>query len=194
VHRLEVARRGAELLDQKYRALTREQHRLQPLVAAARENWERAARDADRWLARAAVLAGERQLEAVRNAATPPADVRLTWRTMLGVRCPADARLAAVPEPERSVLAGSASLLGAAAAHRTALAAAVEFASIAGALGRVESELRLTAVRRAAIERRWIPAHEQALAALELTLEELEREDAARVRRLAGPPHVRGSY
>jgi V/A-type H+/Na+-transporting ATPase subunit D len=184
VHRLEVARRGAELLDDKYRALVHERTRLQPLLASAQEEWELAAREADRWLARATVLAGARQLERLRDAAVPPAEVEIHWQTVVGLRCPAQARLAACPEPERTVLAGSAAALSALQAHRVALLAAVKCASVQGTVRRVESELRLTAVRRNAIERRWIPAHEQALAALELTLEEFEREDAARVRNL----------
>ncbi len=39
--------------------------------------------------------------------------------------------------------------------------------------------------RARAIERRWIPRHEAALAALELGLEETEREEAVRLRLLA---------
>ena len=58
----------------------------------------------------------------------------------------------------------------------------MRLATLAGALERVEAGLHGTALRRNAIQRRWIPAHEGALADLELTLEELEREDGARVR------------
>jgi vacuolar-type H+-ATPase subunit D/Vma8 len=36
--------------------------------------------------------------------------------------------------------------------------------------------------RLRAIEQRWIPEHEQALARLELTLDELEHEESGRVR------------
>ena len=180
VHRLQIARRGAALLDEKHRALTRERNRLRPLVDAARERWELAAREADRLLAIAEALGGRRQVEVLRAAASPPADVRVSWRTVLGVRCPVEARVLTCPEPERSAL------IGAARAHRAALRVAVELAGLECALRRIERELRLTAVRRNAIERRWIPAHERALAELELMLEELEREDGARVRRLTG--------
>ncbi|MGZ4173521.1 MAG: V-type ATP synthase subunit D [Solirubrobacteraceae bacterium] len=183
VHRLEVARRGAELLDEKYRALAREQRRLRPLLATAREQWELAAPEAARWQARAAVLGGERQFELLRAAATP-ASLEVGWRTVLGVRCPAEADLTAIPEPEQSVLGGSAALVAAAQAHRHALETAVQVAVLDGALGRIDTALHAVAVRRNAIQRRWIPAHEQALAALDLALEELEREDSARVRRL----------
>lgn len=182
-HRLAVARRGAELLDSKHRALLSERQRLEPLVAEARSEWEVAAREAERALARAAVLGGERQVElARRSAADAPADVTVRWRAVLGVSCPADGEIGPRAAPELSARGGSAALLTAARAHRDALEAALRIAVLAGALDRVENELRATALRRNAVQRRWIPAHEAALRELELVLEELEREDGTRVR------------
>ena len=192
-HRLAVAQRGAELLDEKQRALARERRRLEPEVAAARADWEHGAREAERWLARAATLGGERQLALARSV-PGAADLTVRWHSIIGVTCPVEAVVVppAPPEGELSASGGSAALLEATAAHRRALAAAVRLAVAEGALRRIEIELRATALRRNAIERRWIPAHADALAALELTLEELEREDAARVRRVAVGPGQAG--
>jgi V/A-type H+/Na+-transporting ATPase subunit D len=177
-HRLEVARRGAELLDEKFRALMHERMRLGPEVSSAREEWERRAREAELWLTRAALLGGERQLAA---AAASPADVTVRWRTVLGVPCPAEASVAA----DGGLPAGAGpALLSAIEAHRRALEAGLRLAAGEAALRRVDSELLATRLRRNAIERNWIPAHEAALAALELALEELEREDGTRLRRL----------
>lgn len=184
VHRLEVARRGAELLDEKQRALARERRRLQPLVEDARGAWRQAAREAQLWLRRAAVLDSRRALELLQEAAAPPAEVRIGWGRVLGTSVPAEARLSRAPQPERGAPGGSAALIATAQAHRRALDAALRVAALEGALQRIEEELNLTALRRNAVERRWIPAHEEALSALELALEELEREDSARVRRL----------
>lgn len=94
-HRLAVARRGAELVDSKHRALMTERHRLEPLVAEVRTVWEDAAREADCALVRAAVLGGERQVDlARRSAADHPGGVTIRWRAVLGVTCPADADVA----------------------------------------------------------------------------------------------------
>jgi V/A-type H+-transporting ATPase subunit D len=182
-HRLEVARRGAELLADKQRALLRERARLEPLLAQARSDWEQRAREAERWLARAAMLGGERQLDLV-----PPAVAQLTvgWRTILGVRCPADPQLELPSERELVPAGASAAVYSAATAHRRALEAAVRVGVLECALERIQTDLRATTLRRVAIERRWIPAHERALAALELGLDEVEREDSARVRRITG--------
>lgn len=184
VHRLAVARRGAELLDSKQRALAAEQRRLAPLAAVAQGQWEAAARAAERSLARAAVMGGERQVDVARRSGGPGVEVTVRWQTVLGVTCPADAEIG--PLPDLPASGASAALLAAAHAHHTAVGAAVRAAVLAGALARVEADLRATALRRNAVERRWIPAHEAALAGLELALEELEREEGTRVRWAAG--------
>jgi V/A-type H+/Na+-transporting ATPase subunit D len=186
VHRLEVSRRGAELLDEKFRALLRERMRLEPVATAARTEWERSAREAERWLARAAMMGGERQL-ALAAAAAQPAQVTVRWRAILGVTCPSEASVAPYREAELMELGGNAALLLAAVAHRRALEAAVQVAAAEEALRRIDAALRATRLRRNAIQRNWIPAHEEALRALELTLEELEREDGARLRRVTQP-------
>ena len=180
-HRLEVARRGAELLDEKCRALAHERHRLEPLAADARRTWERTARDAERGLTRAAVLGGQQQIELAR-ATSGTAHVEVSWRTILGVRCPVGARVAPPSGDEPVAPGGSAALLTAAAAHRAALEAAAQLAVLDAALRRIDEELRATALRRNAIQHRWIPAHEAAAAQLAMALEELEREDGTRVR------------
>jgi V/A-type H+-transporting ATPase subunit D len=87
-------------------------------------------------------------------------------------------------EPPGSAAIGGAALLSAADAHRAAVQAALRVAVAEGALRRIDAELGATRLRRNAIQRTWIPAHEEALRALELALEELEREDGARLRRV----------
>jgi V/A-type H+/Na+-transporting ATPase subunit D len=183
VHRLEVSRRGAELLDEKFRALARERMRLEPVATAARTEWERSAREAERWLTRAAMMGGERGLT-LSAAAARPAEVTVRWRAILGVACPSEASVAPYRDEELMELGGNAALLSAAVAHRRALEAAVQVAAAEAALRRIDAALHATRLRRNAIQRNWIPAHEQALHALELTLEELEREDGARLRRV----------
>ena len=184
VRRLTVARRGAELLQVKQRALMREAARLDPMLGRAREDWEQRAREAERWLVRAAILGGQRPLDLVPAASLAPARVTVGRRTILGVRCPADARLQMPSERELLPAGASAALYCAAVAHRRALEAAVQLGVLQLAFERINADLRTTTVRRLAIERRWIPAHEQALAALQLGLDQIELEDGARVRRI----------
>jgi V/A-type H+-transporting ATPase subunit D len=184
-HRLDVATRGAELLDDKQRALLRERARLLPTVAQAREQWKRLAGEAEAWLIRAALLGGERALALASPEDDAPARVTVRWQTILGVTCPVDAQVDG-PSPGRAALSASAALIEAARAHRRALEAAAQVAVAERALTLIESELRATSLRRNAIRHRWIPAHERALTELDTALEELEREDAARVRSISG--------
>ncbi len=177
-HRLEVARRGAELLDEKFRALARERARLEPLEAEARRTWERAAREADRALTRTAVLGGGSHLGPAR-AMAGTATVTVRWRAILGVPCPVDAEVGRL---DPLAPGASAALLVAADAHRAALDAAARLGVLQAALRRLDEEVHATVLRRNAIRHRWIPAHEAAQAALLLALEELEREDATRSR------------
>jgi V/A-type H+-transporting ATPase subunit D len=125
------------------------------------------------------VLGGERGLDSARRA-SGVAEVTVEWRTLLGVACPLDVRVAA--PAGGGVPGAAAALLSAAHAHRRALEAAARVAVLEGALRRIDAALRATSLRRNAVQHRWIPAHEEALAALELALEEVEREDAVRVR------------
>lgn len=179
--RLEVAYRGADVLDQKRRTLLRERQRLAERLGAVAADWELAARAAATWNARAHALAGQRRLRlaALQSGA---ATVTVTWRNVLGVLVPIDADLEPGDRPDFIALGGGASVALAAQAHTAALSAAVLYAVTRAAHDAIASELATTTIRLRAIERRWIPDHEAALKALELTLAENELADVARVR------------
>jgi len=162
------------------RILRREQERLGLLAQRSGDDWARACRDADTWLLRAALLGGQR---AIRLAADgQPADVTIAWRDTMGIRYPAEATCAS-PEQASLSLAGTAALDRAAAAHRAALAAAVQHAAVTAAIRTVERVAAATQQRLRAIEDRWVPRLQAALSELELALDELEHADAARLRR-----------
>ncbi|HTS72322.1 MAG TPA: V-type ATP synthase subunit D [Gaiellaceae bacterium] len=185
VRRLATARRGAEVLDQKRQALLRLERRLAELLSEAEADWLEAAREAETWLARAAVIGGERALELAAFYSREPARIEIAWRRTLGLAYPAEAAVTHAPAPDLSALGGSSALVYAGAAHRSALAAAAAFATTRLAHERAAAELKATTRRLRAVERRWIPRHEEALAALELALDEGEREEAARIRWIA---------
>ena len=185
-HRLALARRGAEVLDQKRRVLLAEVQRSSELVRATRARWEEAQREATRWLSRAVLLGGERQLRLAAGYVTEAADVRIGWRHSMGVVFPGEADVRVPELPDLSALGMSAALLEAGASHRRAVEAALRYAAAQVAHRRLSEELRLTVRRLRATEKRWIPLHEQALATLELVLDEGEREDAARTRWAVG--------
>jgi V/A-type H+-transporting ATPase subunit D len=184
--RLRTARRGAEILDRKLRILTSMEADLRAAAARTEDEWERRRGQARLWSLRAALLGGQRELRQAALART--AHVDISWTTTMGIRVPATAACEIRDRGEGGTGPVSAAVTAAAAAHEQALAAACRHAAAAGALARVSHEVALTRRRLRAIERRWIPRLEGALADLETTLEQREREDGARLRRAREAP------
>ena len=184
LHRIDSGTRGDEVLDQKRQALLREELRLRGEIELAEAEWRQRAAEAAEWLRRAAVLGGERALALACFYAGSAAEVELVWRNTLGVVHPAEARVSQAEG--KPPFAGSPALAPAAAAHRRALEAAARFAAVAASHRGIAAELALTARRLRTIERRWLPEHRGALHALELRLDEDEREESTRIRWIAG--------
>lgn len=180
-HRIEMARRGSDLLDRKQRVLAGELARLRLHTRRTGLEWEETATEAARWLARSHGLDGAERLA---SAAGPGrALVRVSWHAAMGVVYPDDAR-AVLPRETRT--AGSSALVLAARAHRRALEAAARHAAAERALSQVALELEQTRLRQHAIERRLLPRLEGQLRRLTMQLDELDREENVRLRWAAG--------
>jgi V/A-type H+-transporting ATPase subunit D len=177
-HRLGLARRGADLLDKKRRVLVQEERRLRALARETAAVWERSARDAETWLNRAAVMAGDEKL-AMLAAQHPAAQVAVHLRSSMGVIFAAETDLDLGAEPMHPSGGSAASDLAVVAVRR-AVESAVKDAVAQSALKRVSAERALTARRQRAVERRWVPALATAADRLEAVLDELEREEATR--------------
>ena len=182
--RLDVARRGAELLDHKLRILHAERQRLALLVERTGAAWAAASLDADKWLLRACLQGGQRGVRLAATAA--PLDMDVTWTRSMGVRYPAEATFAAARPDPGEAPAGNAALVTAREAHRAAVDAAVRHAVAEGAARVVAAEEAATRRRLRAIEERWVPRLEEALAGVELALEEREHAEGVRLRWAAG--------
>jgi len=178
-HRVEVARRGADLLDKKRRALVLEQSRLRVLARETEEYWNATAREAESWLNRAAVMAGEEKV-AILATQHSAAEVTVRWRSSMGVAFASEAILDLGPSPG-GVSGGSAASDLAVTASRRAVEAAVKNAVARSALQRISREVAVTMRRQRALERRWLPTLSAALVRLNHELDEREREEATRV-------------
>lgn len=88
--------------------------------------------------------------------------------------------------PNAPAAGGSSALSYTAAAHRTALQAAVAAAGAARALLLVSDELEATRTRQRAVENRWIPLLQEQLGAIERKVAEQELEESLRLRWSAG--------
>ena len=180
--RLDVARRGADVLDQKRQTLLREQQGLTRRLAETAAEWERSATEARTWNDRALAIAGARRLRLASLHRRGPARVQIEWRKALGTSFPAEAVVSSPRPLDLVATGGGSSVALAARAHAEALAAAAAHAAARAAYEALTRELVATTRRLRAIERRWIPEHEAALHRLELVLEARELEDAVRAR------------
>lgn len=176
LRRLETSRRAADLLDRKLRILQSELARLQAAAAETAAQWDRCQAEARTWLLRAALLGGERAVRLAGDGQV--ADVRVSYETTMGIRYPATAACTVPP----ALTWDSPVLAGARQAHRAALAAAARHAAATASVRLVNDEVRVTRYRLRAVQDRWIPGLEQALADVTFAIEELERADAARLR------------
>ncbi|HUO73619.1 MAG TPA: V-type ATP synthase subunit D [Solirubrobacteraceae bacterium] len=182
VGRLEIARRGAELLDRKRQALLRERRRVRGEAEAAQEAWQQAAAVAATWSSRAAILDGAARLELLARHARTPASLQLSWRNLMGARLPTIESLAAPDPPSLSAFGGSSAAVLAGHACADAAVAAARYAVARRAELELSVELQRASRRLRALQERWIPQHEAALAQLDLVLDESQREQAARAR------------
>ncbi len=182
VARLAVGRRGTELLDRKREALLRERGRIRSQVAVARADWDDVATRALQWNERAALLDGTGRMQMLAAHVQGHASVELTWSNLMGAALPAAREVTIPPEPPLAALGGSSAAVLAGSACAQALRAAVALAVAQRAEEELAVELARTARRLRALRERWIPQHEPALAQLDLALDEVQREQAVRVR------------
>ncbi|WP_424752143.1 V-type ATP synthase subunit D [Mycobacterium sp.] len=183
-HRLSTAQHGADLLDHKLRMLRAEREQLVLERDMTAAEWDSASREADTWLLRSVLLGGQRSVRLA--AVTAPAEVQILWAQSMGVRYPAEATCT-VPDPAPDAPPpGNAALVTARDCYRRAVQAAVRQAALEAAVRVLEAQETATRRRLRAIEDRWIPRLQQALAELQFKLEEDEHNDAVRLRWAAG--------
>ncbi|GAA1898380.1 V-type ATP synthase subunit D [Actinomadura bangladeshensis] len=178
--RIELAESAAELLQRKLSILLDERDRMRLLAARTEKEWHRRCAETDEALLRTALLGGRRVL--------PPASGGLAKVTVehtesMGVSHPA--RVVFEPPADAVRALGGTVLAPARRACRAALEAACAHAAATAAAAVLDAEVAATRQRVRAIERRRLPALRAALTRIEFALEEREREDGARLRRLS---------
>jgi len=182
VSRLDVARRGAELLDRKRQALLAEQARVRAQAEQARREWQDAATQVGVWTARAGIVDGAIRLELLARHVEHRAALELSWKNLMGARLPHAESIDVPDPPPVSALGGSSAAVMLARACAQAARAAARYGIAERAEAELSAELERAARRLRALRERWIPQHEHALASLDLALDEAQREQAIRVR------------
>ncbi|MFJ8113323.1 V-type ATP synthase subunit D [Streptomyces sp. NPDC096132] len=180
-HSLDVAERGADLLEQKLRILRAEHERLLNAEKKAAGAWRDLLSEAEDWLLRGLLLGGEQALDTAAEG-VGPAEVTVRWTTSMGVRHPATATAFVPARPLTAAAPGNTALVHAEAAYGRALRAAAEYAAAHAAAELLGTEVISTRHRVRALRRHWIPRLREALDRADLALEQAEHEDGVRRR------------
>lgn len=175
--RLQATRRSAELLDHKRQLMRRELDDLETARDATERTWRDACTEAEEWGRRSMALGGASDVALAAADVSGRTQLDLPWRNTMGVIYPDEPRFHPALLGSSAAAAASAAVGPAAAAYRRALEAAGSHAAADASFQTVREALLATERRLRAIERHRVPVLEQALARLELQLDELEREE-----------------
>ncbi|MEZ5115004.1 MAG: V-type ATP synthase subunit D [Candidatus Nanopelagicales bacterium] len=185
-----VAAHGADLLEQKLRALAAEETGFALRAERSRVAWEEAVAELDQWVLRSVLLGAERGIRLAGDGADTAVEVE--WRVTMGVRYPASASCRVARADAECAPEATAALIPAAQAAERAVLAAVDHAVASAALTAVRDEIAATRRRRRALTERWIPRLDAASAELTVALEDQEHEEQVRLRWAAGRGTGRG--
>lgn len=184
---LALAHQGRALLEQKRDALLREFYREVRVVFAAREELDVAAGLARLALDEARVRLGAEPVAAAAAGALGDVVVELEAMTVMGVAVPAIAprslvRRAAVRGRDPAVTGPALEL--AAERFEEELTVAIRLATVEARVRRLAAEIRRTSSRVSALRTRVVPTLEAEVRAIALALEQREREDRFRLKRV----------
>jgi vacuolar-type H+-ATPase subunit D/Vma8 len=180
INRLALVERAADLLRSKEEALERERVRLGGHEVRTREEWTRQWSRSTTELLRAKALGAGVELDRIaRGPIESPATFTPDWQRSMGIAYPGSVTCDPGAPP---AVTSTAALRPATDAICEALTAGAQHAAAAGAVRRLDAELRVTRRRRRALEEHLQPTLEAARRSLDLHLDELDRDEALRVR------------
>lgn len=192
---LALAHLGQELLEQKRDALLKEFYRDVGVVFAAHEELEGVAGTARFALDAARVRLGADVVASAAVAAAGDVTIDVEWSTVMGVPVPV-----VVPRPfastpadrGRAIEASGPALELAAERFETELTVAIRVATIEARIRRLAREIRRTSSRVNALRTRVVPVLSAETRATTLALEQREREDRFRLKRVKAARHAAG--
>ena len=177
--RLAMANHATTLLRSKEEALERERSRLVGHEDRSRTDWIERCRQATEALLRARAMGASDEITRLIQRGPSGATISADWEDSMGISYPGEVTCRPASPTD---LAGTAALVPAMAAFRSALEAAARHAATTMALERLDLELGDTRRRRRAIGDHLVPRIDAELRALELVLDEQDREEAVRSR------------
>lgn len=185
--RLGLARQGQALLEQKRDALLREFYREVRFVFAAREELDEAARAARLALDEARVRLGSETVAAAAMGASGDVAIELEATTVMGVPVSTIAPRSLVRRVEargRDPAVSGPALELAAERFEEELAVAIRLATVEARVRRLAAEIHRTTSRVNALRTLVVPRLEDEVRTIAFSLEQREREDRFRLKRV----------
>ena len=187
---LALARQGQALLEEKRDALLQEFHAQVRVIYAASDEVEAAASAARLALEEARIWLGEVPVAAAASAAASgEAWVELRSASVMGVAVPAitpRSLVRGVDDRGRAMAVSGPALELAAQRFEEELSLAIRLAGVEARARRLAREIRRTSSRVNALRTRIIPRLEAETRSIQLALEQREREDRFRLKRVKG--------
>ena len=181
---LQFAQEGYEILDKKREVLTTELiHLAHDAEVLQAQVWQLLT-VAYCTLEQAKLSMGQEHLEWAALAVNKTVEVQLKFRGVMGVSIPLVETRGEPPAMPFSLGDTTALLDGASAAFREVLSHVPELSELVTSVWRLAQELRKTQRRVNALKHIFIPDYEETVAFIENTLEEREREETFRLKRL----------
>ncbi len=181
---LRFAREGYEILDKKREVLTAELIRLAHDAEAFQDQVWDLLEVAYCTLEQSRLTMGQEHMEWAALAVTETVDVQLKFRGVMGVLIPQIKAAGEPPEMPYSPGDTTAALDEASTAFREVLDNVPKLSELVTSVWRLAGELRKTQRRVNALEHIFIPNYEETIAFIESALEEREREETFRLKRL----------
>ncbi len=183
----QLAQQGRDLLEQKREALLREFMKNVDLAMKDGESLDRLAADAAYALSFAKALDGPEAVRSASLAAVDGLSVQVDAVNVMGVSVPTVRRDSPPPSPlERgySLPATSARIDDVADAFEAELDLLIELAAVETRLRRLGDEIKATSRRVNALDNVFLPRLDDEMRRISTTLEEREREDVFRLKRV----------
>jgi len=181
-NRKRLAQRGYDLLKEKLDSLIMEFFNSIAAIKQSREAMEESLAEAFSALTQAKMIMGPSRVVEFAHASQVRADLRITTRSMMGVRVPVLAVQQRYPDLPYSLVDSSARLDTMSTKFKDALRAIVRLAEIEATVKRLALEIERTKRRVSALETIVIPRLEATTRHVKLALEEREREDFFRTK------------
>jgi V/A-type H+/Na+-transporting ATPase subunit D len=183
-HELQFAREGHEILNKKREVLTMELIRLTHDAEAFQQQMRIQLAAAYRTLEQARLTMGQEHMEWAALAVNKTVDVQLKFRGVMGVMLPLIEAQGQPPQMPYSLGDTTAALDEASVVFREVLDSVPRLAELVTSVWRLAGELRKTQRRVNALEHIFIPDYEETITFIESALEEREREETFRLKRL----------